>query len=71
MMTKNQSAYALVYSVLTHKKSHVGVKVYINTSRPASNSDIRTLCERIRNGKDGLADAYKDNRGCWHFVTTA
>lgn len=69
MMTN--SAFALVYSVLTHKRTHIGVKVYINTSRPASNYDLRVLCERLRNGKDALCKAYKDNRGYWHFVTTA
>ena len=69
MMTN--SAYALAYSVLTHKLTHIGVKVFINTSRPASTYDLRTLCERLRNGKDALCKAYKDNRGNWHFVTVA
>ena len=71
MMTKTQSAYALVYSVLTHKRTHTGIKVYINTSRPASNYDLRILYERLRNGKDALANAHKDDRGYWHFITTA
>ena len=65
------NAFALIYSVLTHKTTHIGVKVYINTSRPASTYDLRILLERIRNGKDSLANAYKDNRGYWHFITTA
>ena len=65
------NALALVVIALAHKSTHKGTKVYINTSRPASNYDLRTLCERIRNGKDALSNAYQDNRGYWHFITTA
>lgn len=71
MKLKLQVAITLVTNALLDKSVNTGVKAYINTCRPSSTDDLCVLLKRIRNGKDALCKAYKDNRGFWHFFTTA
>ena len=64
-------AMMLVTNALGDKRYDTGAKAFINTSRPASKSDLLALRDRICKGETMLVKAYKDNRGYWHFITTA
>lgn len=66
---KKQIALALISKALAEKNFGVGVKVFINTCRPASKFDILTLFFNVDNNKDQLTDGYKDDKGRWHFTT--
>lgn len=66
-----QISLATISQAINAKTVGVGVRSFINTSRCASKNDLVSLYDRVLNGKDALANAYKDNAGFWHFITVA
>lgn len=59
----------LIALAIADKTAQVGIKAFINTSRPASTNDLIYLLGCIRSGKYTLRSAHKDNKGFWHFIT--